>query len=206
MTGSGSPTSVAAGLAPTAVSWGGRHLEVFALTKNVTHSIYWKWRRGNATSDDDFAPRGLEMDVAGGAIDVDTTKTPSIALHARLKGQSRKDDRIDVQLTNNVGRLTQTWHSLSQRIRPSEPGTPWFPVQDLESTMLLSAPVMVSYAMESDKMTTIYLGDNGSNTSVWCLYSSQHTEWNPLALIKGPDLHAVRPSLFPCRLIIAVGA
>jgi hypothetical protein len=46
------------------------------------------------------------MDVAGGAIDVDTTKTPSISLRARWRWQPGDEDRIDVQLTNSVGQLT----------------------------------------------------------------------------------------------------
>jgi hypothetical protein len=204
MTGSASPTSVAAGLAPTAVSWGGRHLEVFALTKNHTSPLYWKWRRENATSNDDFEPKNLELAVAGDAIDIDTSKTPSIALHARL--QIKDKNRVDVMLTSSEGRLTQTWHSPSQRLRPSKPETPWFLMSTMKDALLLSAPVMVSYPMEHNMMKAVFLGQSGTNTSVWYIdYVSSTDDWTSPVPIKGPDLHTVRLSFFPRCLVIALG-
>ncbi|KAK8093515.1 fucose-specific lectin [Apiospora hydei] len=74
----GSPTSVNPGLAPTALTWGYPHFEVFALTKNTTSSVYRKFRNINATSENDFMPRDRDMVVVGGR--VDTKVAPSISL------------------------------------------------------------------------------------------------------------------------------
>lgn len=78
----GSPTSVAPGLAPTAISWGYPHLEIFALTNNDTSSVYRKYRNENATSETDFLPGGSEMELVGGGID--TNLAPSIAVNYRI--------------------------------------------------------------------------------------------------------------------------
>lgn len=82
----GSPTFVAPGLAPTAVSWGYPHLEIFALTKNTTYSVYRKYRNVNATSDDDFVPAGREMELVGGG--VESGNTPAIAVNTRITEDS----------------------------------------------------------------------------------------------------------------------
>jgi hypothetical protein len=152
----------------------------------------------------DFEPKNLELAVAGDAIDIDTSKTPSIALHARLRTKDK--NRVDVMLTSSEGQLTQTWHSPSQRLRPSKPRTPWFPVPSTEGALLLSAPVMVHYPMERNAMTTVFLCHSGTNTAVWYIdYASSKDEWNPPVAIKGPDLHTVRLSFFPRCLVIALG-
>ncbi|KAK8088359.1 hypothetical protein PG997_003320 [Apiospora hydei] len=79
--GPGSPTSVAPGFAPTAVSRGYPHLEVFAVTNSMENSVYRKYRNSNATSAADFLPQGLEMELVGGGVDRD--KTPSISVSWR---------------------------------------------------------------------------------------------------------------------------
>ncbi|KAK8020113.1 hypothetical protein PG990_005251 [Apiospora arundinis] len=75
------PTSVAPGFAPTAISRGYPHMEVFALSSNKERSVYRKYRNSNATSANEFMPYGLEMELVGG--DVDRDKTPSISVSWR---------------------------------------------------------------------------------------------------------------------------
>jgi hypothetical protein len=43
----------------------------------------------------------------------------------------------------------------------------------MEDVLLLSVPVMVNYPMESNTMTTVFLGHSGTNTSVWYTVKTQ---------------------------------
>lgn len=174
------------------------------MTPNKTHSVYRKWR--NESSPNESEPKGLDMDVAGGGIDVDTTKTPSIALISRGKGQSREKNRVDVHLANSGGQFTQTWHYKEQIIRPSRSKTPWFSLDSLASFRLLSAPASVAYEKENIKMTTFFISYSGSTTAVWYIHSRDGLNWDSPTLIDGPDLHNVRSSFSLYRLINSFGA
>ncbi|KAK7970021.1 hypothetical protein PG988_009094 [Apiospora saccharicola] len=97
MTGEpGSATSVAPGFAPTAISQGYPHLEVFAVSNNKSYSVHRKYRNSNASSEADFLPRGcLGMELVGGGIDRD--RTPSIAVSWR--NHAPEENRTELHMS-----------------------------------------------------------------------------------------------------------
>jgi hypothetical protein len=193
----GSPTSVFPGLAPTAVSWTSKHLEVWALTRDTTHSVYRKWQ--NESYPDGY-PKGTEMELAGDGVPINATKTPSIALVKRTEGRTAENYRVDVHVVSPGGQGTLTWHSPSQRLRPAVPRTPWFVFESLKSIQVQSAIVSVGYAKEGDKMTSMFLSSSGNKTAVWYTHLRGYDTWDPPGLIKGPDLYGVRSSSFHVTL------
>ncbi|KAK7978412.1 fucose-specific lectin [Apiospora saccharicola] len=115
----GGPTSVNPGLAPTAVPWGYPHLEVYALTRNTTNSVYRKWRGMNAPSESDFTPAGRDMALVGG--DVDTTIAPSIAVipHLYLPGGSKGYNKTEVHIYGHHGQTGYyKFHSVDEIMTP----------------------------------------------------------------------------------------
>jgi hypothetical protein len=105
----GSPTSVAAGLAPTAISWGYPHLEIFALTNNDTYSIYRKYRNANATSDTEFVPDGKKMELVGGS--VSNNSAPSIAVNSRMTDPTTYQTEIHI---NGKGTGYRKYHDANE--------------------------------------------------------------------------------------------
>jgi hypothetical protein len=118
----GTPTSVAAGLAPTAISWGYPHLEIFALTKNTTYSVYRKYRNVNATSDTNFIPAGKGMELVGGGIDY--TSVPSIAVNSRMTDSSTYRTEIH---TNGKGTGYRKYHDADEVWVSKRPDTAMIP-------------------------------------------------------------------------------
>lgn len=191
----GSPTSVAPGLAPTAVSVNSSHLEVWALTKDTTNSVYRKWL--NDSSPDGVEPQGTDMELVGGGIPVDATKTPSIAIVKRARERFKGGYRLDVQVTSTrEPGAFWTWLYADNIIRPSYPNKPWG--EWTAASSLSSAPVLVVYGDEVDKITAVFLKDDFiAGATVWYAHAEVKTKWDIVEpLSGGPNLHPVRSSFF----------
>ncbi|KAI1138501.1 fucose-specific lectin [Hypoxylon sp. FL0543] len=132
----GSPTSVAPGLAPTAISWGYPHMEIFALTNNDTYSIYRKYRNSNASLQTDFIPRGTGMELVGGGID--TNSAPSIAVNHRI--DSGRTNRTELHI-NGKGGAYRKYHDADQLWANLDPNI-W---DVFENAYVISAPAEVQY-------------------------------------------------------------
>lgn len=169
--GPGSATSVAPGFAPTAISQGYPHLEVFAISNNKSNSVYRKYRNSNASSEADFLPRGgLDMELVGGGIDRD--KTPSIAVSWRQNAPNENRTEIHMSGTfntkvyrkyhNNGGGANDAW----QPLRTDK--WDYFSTNDWESS-----PTQVRYRPEHSLMGTLYLcrGSPGLGVCFW--------QWTP---------------------------
>ncbi|KAF3003960.1 hypothetical protein E8E14_005098 [Neopestalotiopsis sp. 37M] len=156
----GSVTSMAPGLAPTAISHGYPHLEVFALTKNKTDSVYRKYRESNATLSTDFLPAGRDMQLIGGGVDF--TSTPGVFNKA---GYRRYHDSDDV------------WS-----------GDPdhW---DVFEEQSFLSSPAAVVYNPDWETVTTFFLSQGDSGLSLYYYQWHPADSWSEPIQVEGSDLH-----------------
>ncbi|KAI0199346.1 fucose-specific lectin [Astrocystis sublimbata] len=177
----GSPTNVYPGLAPTAVSGGYPHLEVYALTNNGTYSIYRKYRRQDATSDSDFEPNGMGMELVGASIDADAI--PSIALNNRA-AENAPTNRTSIHI-NSAGRLYRKYHDKDQQWKSSADPDNWDTFPELP---VRSPPYEVRYDAETQVMRIFYLaqGNNG-NLAAW-YYLWRPDLWRDPQQVPGPDL------------------
>lgn len=212
----GTPASVAPGLAPTAVSWGYPHLEVFALTKNRTASVYRKWRDSNATSARDFEPLGAAMALVGGA--VDTGEAPSVAVNRRVTAAAADDggppqNRTDLHVLADK-RIRRKYHSQDQNWGPGDAADSWNRFRSPADA--IGAPTLVSYALDSSLMKSFFLGVGGPNSCIYYYeWTKSNNDWGKYNALNGPDLYPVRdppprwPPLFvplflACALTVAV--
>ena len=192
----GTPASVAPGLAPTAVSWGYPHLEVFALTKNQTASVYRKWRDSNATSEQDFRPLGVDMALVGGSVDTDAA--PSVALNRRVTTDGQPQNRTDLHVLADA-RIRRKYHSQDQNWGPGEGPRDWNEFDS--SAKMISAPTLVSYALNSTLMKSFFLGVGGPNSRInYHEWTKSNNDWGNSNTLDGPDLYPVRDfsSTTPC--------
>lgn len=184
------PASVAPGLAPTAVSWGYPHLEVFALTKNRTASVYRKWRDSNATSERDFQPLGVDMALVGGSVDTD--KAPSAAVNRRVITGGKAENRTDLHVLADK-RIRRKYHSQDQNWGPGDGPGSWNRFRS--PVDIIGAPTLVSYALDSTRMKSFFLGVGGARS---CIYYYEWTlsksDWGGYNALDGPDLYPVRPA------------
>lgn len=152
----GTPTSVYPGLAPTAISWGYPHLEVFALTRNTTDSVYRVWRNSNATGDDDFLPGGTDMELVGGQA-TDARYTPSVALGRFSPGLSGSIPRNQTVLHMTDGDYTgrRQYHDDAQNWATSKGALSWNKFSGLE---FQSPPTVVSYGEARRMIKTFVVG------------------------------------------------
>lgn len=193
----GTPASVAPGLAPTAVSWGYPHLEVFALTKNETASVYRKYRDSNATSERDFRPLGVDMALVGGK--VDTSEAPSVAVNRRVTIDDKPKNRTDLHILQEQ-KTRRKYHSQDQHWGPGEDPGNWHSFDKMSK--IVGAPTLVSYALDSHLMKSFFIGKGGPNS---CIYYSEWTkainDWGSASQLDGPDLYPVRvvPPQHPAR-------
>ncbi|KAI1458979.1 fucose-specific lectin [Annulohypoxylon moriforme] len=182
----GTPTSVTAGLAPTAISWGYPHLEIFALTNNVTQSVYRKYRNVNATSDMDFVPSGTRMELVGGG--VNTYDAPSISVNHRIT--SEKMNRTEVHINgDNFG--YNKFHDANQIWDNTSPNT-WNYFQRVN---VIGGPAEAKYDPSVEVMKVFYLakGDNGINANYFQWHPQDN--WTNLIPISGPDLQPFTPAV-----------
>lgn len=192
--GAGSPTSVAPGLAPTAVSWGYPHLEVFALTKNKTESVYRVWRDANATSEAEFQPGSQKMQVVGGSID--TAKAPSVGVSRRLftgdDGQLRNRTEMHIYSVSGTGGYRK-YHDDEELWSPyggDSPGSP--SIWDLfQGFTFLSAPTMVAYNRTVQRVKTFVMGAGSIGAAVHYFQWDGSSGWTGPIRIDGPGLHTV---------------
>ncbi|KAI0884178.1 fucose-specific lectin [Annulohypoxylon maeteangense] len=182
----GSPTSVSVGLAPTAISWGYPHLEIFAMTNNVTQSVYRKYRNVNATSDTDFVPSGKDMELVGGGINF--KDAPTIAVNYRITGQ--KMNRTELHI-NGENFAYNKWHEANQVWDNPGPNV-WNVFQRVN---VIGSPAEVKYDPEVEVMKVFYLakGDNGINANFFQWHPQDN--WTNLIPIPGPDLQPFTPAV-----------
>lgn len=152
----GTPTSVYPGLSPTALSWGHPHLEVFALTRNNTDPVYRVWRNSNATGDDDFLPRGTDMELVGGQT-TDARYMPSVAIGHFSPGPSGKESRNQTVLHMKTDdyRAYRQFHNDTQVWNKKNDVFSWNGFKGLE---FLSPPTVVSYEQPRRMIKTFAVG------------------------------------------------
>lgn len=183
----GSPTSVAPGLAPTAISWGYPHLEIFAVTNNDTSSVYRKYRNENATSETDFLPGGSEMELVGGGID--TNLAPSIAVNHRIADKSQNRTEIHI---NGKRSGYRKFHDENQIWSGEGDPTHWDGFGDIE---LISAPVEVQYEPTIEQMKVFYLSKGDSGLAAQYFQYFPEDGWSNLIQVEGPDLQPMTPAV-----------
>lgn len=187
------PTSVAPGLAPTALSWGYPHLEVYALTTNKTHSVYWKRRSSTASSEGDLTPPGREMDLYDGAA-VDAAQSPSLGIEWRRSMDGEIPvNRTEVHVLNSGSKhvASRSYHNDDLAKKP------WKAFADLD---FLSAPSLVQYARDEDTIKTFGVGVRDGKSAVYYYRWTQPFPWQGPIPIRGEDnqaLHPVRASFPP---------
>lgn len=181
----GSPTSVAPGLSPTAISWGYPHLEIFALTNNDTDPIYRKYRNSNATSESDFLPRGREMELVGGL--VDTNSAPSVAVNHRITDGSNQTE-IYINGKGNAYRKYHVADELWNMISPDD----WY---YFGNDYVVGSPAQVQYDTSFEALKVFYLSNGDSGLAAH--YFQWHPEdgWSNLIEVPGPDLQPMTPSV-----------
>ncbi|KAI1382945.1 fucose-specific lectin [Hypoxylon trugodes] len=183
----GSPTSVAAGLAPTAISWGYPHLEIFALTNNDTYSVYRKYRNITAESDTDFVPTGnTEMELVGGGIDTNTT--PSIAINWYIPdgGQNRTELYI-----NGKTFAYRKSHTTNETWDQPEPNV-W---DNYPRTQFVSAPTAVQYDPSYQALKVFYLGSGDAGLTTFYFQVHNGEPWSDEIKITSPDLQPMAPAV-----------
>lgn len=178
MTGSpGSATSVAPGFAPTAISQGHPHLEVFAVSNNKSNSVYRKYRNSNASSESDFLPfGGLDMELVGGGVDRD--KTPSIAVSWRNHAPNENRTEIHMSGTFNA-KVYRKYHDQGGGANDA-----WQPLRadqwDYFSTgNWESSPTQVRYSPEHSLMGTLYLCRAQPGLGVCFWQWTPENDWSP---------------------------
>ncbi|KAI1372331.1 fucose-specific lectin [Hypoxylon crocopeplum] len=181
----GSPTSVTPGLAPTAISWGYPHLEIFALTNNDTYSIYRKYRNSNATSDADFEPEGKEMELVGGGVDIGSV--PSIAVNRRIEGST---NRTELHI-NGKGSGYRKYHDADQLWMNLDPNG-WDSFQDV---YVVGAPFEVQYEPSLGVMKVFYLHTGDAGLAAYYFQWHHEDGWSNAIQVPGPDLQPMTPSV-----------
>ena len=181
--GPGSPTSVAPGFAPTAISRGYPHMEVFAVSNDKMNSVYRKYRNGNATSAEDFLPHGLEMELVGGGVDRDKTPTISVSWrHHVEKGvpSNRTEMHVSGVFDTRVFR----------KYRDQDGAAGWNPGptgnwDQFGGPTWSSSPTQVRYGPEAGLMGALYLCRTPSGLGIcfwgWTPESSWSLVGNPVA-------------------------
>lgn len=184
----GNPTSVWPGLAPTAVSWGYPHLEIFALTRNRTESVYRKYRDTNATDENDFTPSGYDMELVGGNVDANTV--PSIGVNQRISYYVSNQTQIFLQTQGNCwGKL----HENDQLWTP--PGyDSW--TSCFTNLSVTGAPTVVPYNASAEVAQAFYLATGTNETDLAAYYTKwqPQDEWSVPARILGPALQPMKPA------------
>ncbi|KAK7924380.1 hypothetical protein PG985_006434 [Apiospora marii] len=184
--GPGSATSVAPGFAPTAISQGYPHLEVFAVSNSKSNSVYRKYRNSNASSEADFLPGGgLEMELVGGGIDRD--KTPSIAVSWR--NYKPQENRTEVHMSGTFNsKVYRKYHDqgggANDAWKPN--GTDqwdYFSTGNWESS-----PTQVRYSPEHSLMGTLYLCRAQPGLGVCFWQWTPENDWSPSgSALAGPS-------------------
>ncbi|OTA84157.1 hypothetical protein M434DRAFT_400503 [Hypoxylon sp. CO27-5] len=182
----GSPTSVAPGLAPTAISWGYPHMEIFAVTNNDTYSVYRKYRNANASSETEFLPGGTDMELVGGGIN--TNDAPSIAVNHRI--DSGRTNRTEIHINGkNTG--YRKYHDADELWMNLDPNG-W---DIFENTWVISAPAEVQYEPNVTIMKVFYMGK--SDVGIGAYYFEWHPQdgWTSAKQVSGPDLQPIAPAV-----------
>ncbi|KAI0139523.1 fucose-specific lectin [Hypoxylon sp. NC0597] len=182
----GSPTSVAPGLAPTAISWGYPHMEIFALTNNDTYSIYRKYRNSNASSEMAFLPQGTDMELVGGGID--TNSAPSIAVNHRI--EAGRTNRTELHI-NGKGGGYRKYHDADELWMNLDPNG-W---DTFENAFVIGAPAEVQYEPSVDIMKVFYLGKSDSGIAAYYFQWHRQDSWSNAIQLPGPDLQPMTPAV-----------
>jgi hypothetical protein len=141
-------------LFPTAISWGYPHLEVVALTSNEKNSTYRKYRNRNATSPNDWYPKGNDFQLIGGSIDDGS----SVSLRSR-----RTNSSISLYIHGSTGALYHKYHDADQ-VWTGSPNS-W---KAIGTRIVTSQPTVVSYDGLTDDI--FFLAQGTYNTI-------QHVRW-----------------------------
>ncbi|KAK8006051.1 hypothetical protein PG991_012348 [Apiospora marii] len=200
----GSPTSVSPGLAPTAVSWGYPHLEVFALTMNNTAAVYRKWRNSNATSESDSTPQGRDMELVGGH--VDTTVAPSISLawYLYTSGEGNTQNATSVHIYDMVYKTgLYKFHDEAQLFTPwgNVPKEKlyywdiWENIERPHKTNYLSAPTCAQYDKTVDMVKVFFISPKSTGSTVCYFQFTSTSHWEGPFPIYGQDLHEWAPAV-----------
>lgn len=182
----GNPTSVWPGLAPTAVSWGYPHLEIFALTRNNTESVYRKYRNTNATDENDFTPPGSDMELVGG--NVDTNTVPSIGVNQRISYYVSNQTEIFLQTDGNC--YSKQHENDQLWVYPGYDS--W--MHCFTNLSVTGSPTVVPYNASAEVAQTFYLATGTNETNLVAYYSKWQDEWSVPARIPGPALQPMKPA------------
>lgn len=182
----GNPTSVWPGLAPTAVSWGYPHLEIFALTRNNTEAVYRKYRNTNATDENEFIPSGGDMELVGGNIDANSV--PSVAVNQRISYYASNQTELFINTQGNCwGKL----HENDQLWTP--PGyDSW--TACFEGLSVTGAPAFVNYEPSVEVVQAFYLAAGDAGLAAYYTKWQPQNEWSKPAQIPGPALQPMKPA------------
>lgn len=179
----GSPTSVSPGLAPTAISWGHPHLEIYALTNNNTNSIYRKYRNANATGEGEFEPEGYDMELIGS--NIDASSAPSIAVNERRENPTTNQTEVFI---NAEGSCYNNWHIDNQL------WIWWGPC--FLGLSVVGAPVVVKYNASVTLVQVFSLGAADTRLAVYYTrWRARQDEYSDPAQIPGPDLQDMKPAV-----------
>jgi hypothetical protein len=165
----GTSTAMARYLFPTPVSWGYPHLEVLALTENVTFSVYRKYRPSNATSTQDWYPHGSDFEPVGGS---SLPSGNAVAVRSRRQG----GNTTGLYITGSEGDVYEKWHGDDQ-VWSSYGGPAWgAPIA--QPGRAVSNPAVVTYDELIDDVFVLAKGARNStihnvrwDNGVWGTYN-----------------------------------
>lgn len=177
------------GLAPTAISWGHPHLEIYALrtspnSGNHNHtSVQRKYRNCNATGPNDFMPSDDSWENVGSYVDTDST--PSMAISHRRVPNPKNNNAIsnatfiNVSLSSEKGwrkthwdeQVWNEWGTFEQGLR------------------FQSSPAQAQYSNNINEMTTFVLSTNGSSKVTAYYYQTSGDDWLLTEIPSTPSLH-----------------
>lgn len=182
-----SPTSVSPGLAPTPISWGYPHLEIFALTTNTTDSVYRKYRNVNAT-DNIWYPGGYNMELVGGSVSADAS--PSVAVNHRISHLTANQTELYI---NGNGAGWRKWHEIDPTWTPSDTNAWYAFFEDLDGVIGSFALAKYEPALELVKVFCLAAGDKG--LAVYFTQWYPQVDWSRAIQIPGPDLQPMTPAV-----------
>ncbi|KAK8068886.1 hypothetical protein PG994_005502 [Apiospora phragmitis] len=196
----GSTTSVSPGLAPAAISWGSPHLEVYALTKNTTQSIYRKWRSSNATSLSDFTPPGKDMALVGGSIDtnlapyiagalqlvpIDTSFVPRTEIHTRSTAAPTWRHKFHDNDNPLLPEGPDNWDDISSSLKLGSPWSAALPIRDDGPSLhTWATPAVVAWAGDDSRLD-VFAVSLVDNHILHTFKETEMDEWAEYENLKG---------------------
>lgn len=185
------PTSAAAGVYPTAISYGFPHLEVIALASNRS-SVWRKYRPVNATALDSFEPPGGLHLIGSGR---DLSQSASLSVGGRLTSDTVTGtlvNRTEIHLADSGGAGYRKYHDDTDPWTGSEASWDPFP----HNLLFLGAPTQVTtFHPGLELMKTFAIAQGEAGSGIWYLEYYLPNRWQAPVRIPsvGSELHAWAP-------------